>query len=81
MGDFMETSLGAPVKWASSLSMYVKPLVGRLNTVVVILFCCFLLQKLSNYVVYVNQVIIWELLEWLVLTWGIVMFVQTVLIK
>lgn len=58
MGDFMETSLGAPVKWALSLSMYVKSSVGRLNTVFVILFRYLLHQKLCNDLVYVNRVII-----------------------
>ncbi len=58
MGDFMETSLGAPVKWALSLSMYVKSPGGRLNTVFVILFRYLLLQTLCNDLIYVNQVII-----------------------
>lgn len=55
MGNFMETSLSAPVKWALSLSL--KSPGGRLNTVFVMLFRC---SKLSNDPVYVNQVIIFE---------------------
>lgn len=58
MGNFMETSLGAPVKWALSLSMYAKSPGGRLNTVFVILFRYLPLQTLYNDPVYVNQVII-----------------------
>lgn len=57
MGNFMDTSLGAPVKLALSLSMYVKSPEGILNTVF-ILFRYLLLQTLYNDPVYVNQVII-----------------------
>lgn len=75
MGNFMETSQGAPVKWALSLSMYVKSPGRRLNTVFVISFRYLLLQKLCNDLVYVIQVIIWEYAGWLALNWGVVMVV------
>lgn len=40
MGNFTETSLGAPVKWALSLSMYVKSPQGIVNTVFILFLDC-----------------------------------------
>lgn len=40
MGNFMETSLGAPVKWALSLSMYVNSPQGIVNTVFILFLDC-----------------------------------------
>lgn len=70
MGNFMETSQGAPVKWALSSSMYVKSLRGRLNSLFVIFFRYLLLQTLRNDPLYVNQVIIPEQSGGLPLNWG-----------
>lgn len=60
MGNVMEASLGAPVKWALSLNMYVKSLRGRLNT----MFVSLRFILLRNDPIYVNQVIIWEYSDW-----------------